>query len=1025
MNIAFTFIALLTMTGSVLAAQATSLPSRQLKYPLKTARTLYSDEQIARARANIAKYPAAKKIADAILKDADQWSAWKDEDLTFLLTSPDVPRAFAVSATGCPVCGGKIRQKGNGDYNWLIDPKLPFKIKCPVDGTVFPTNDYAAYYRSGFTEKKDWDTQYVDDGWGWADPKTGEKYWFVAYYNHWMWHKHLVPGLLNLGRAYMLTGDAKYAHKATIMLERIAQVYPGMDHAKQSRYGTMMAARGIDYPGKVVNKIWETSLAQALADAYDAVWETIDRDEELQKETGKTGEQIRKSIEANILEDAIDAVFNGKIRGNFGMHQGCLVHLALVRQTGETKKWFDGLANNSTTDYPVLGLNYALYNLISRDGIPSEQAPGYNNIWVKKISDYADLLQRGGVDVYGIPKTKRLYDGVIDQINVGTLTPSLGDSMSVWGGLVGADAETYQTAWRHYKDPRYAAFLAQMHATGEDSFKSFDSLFEEPIEAPAAPADAKLPPAKPRLLDGCGMAILNNPADTISMAMSYGQHHGHGHFDRLTFEIFANGVPIMPDLGYPDAMNEFVSGIYTWSKNTISHNTVVVDAGRQTGNVPGEVQLFADSPFARIVEVEAKGTYPGCMSYRRAMIMVDVDQDHSYFVDIFTAIGGKQHDYSLHGPPGDFAMVQGTWSEPAKGTLAGPNVELGKIYDNAELAAHGEKTGYSSYLGSGFQHLYNVRTPEKPDWVLEFAHEKNPSAKLRIRMLDQPDQKIMLAEARVSPVNFPQVIRYLITRRQGDYAYSHFVSVLEPFKDKPFIQRIAPAQLVAGEGGAVEVFFEDGSRDIVAYNYRPPGGVVKDLKTDGQPTASVTHFDAKGKQTRVFAAKSNVGGMTIGKVDLVLPTLSGVQVALDANVHLENQLFAGNVVRFVNDRHATAHQLASVKIESGRVVMMFKDDVIVGQVKIAGIEPSALAISTAVPLFPAYRGVTLADEMFRFFHPVSDVVEGKINLAKPLAANQPLKVGDKAWLVDVGPGDRVEVPWIHYQSNEDKHDGGK
>src|SRR5437870_6868111 len=75
-------------------AVPTTLPTRQLKYPPKTARTLYTDEQIARARDNIKKYPAAKKVADAIIKAADEWASRKDEDLTFLLTSPDVPRAF-------------------------------------------------------------------------------------------------------------------------------------------------------------------------------------------------------------------------------------------------------------------------------------------------------------------------------------------------------------------------------------------------------------------------------------------------------------------------------------------------------------------------------------------------------------------------------------------------------------------------------------------------------------------------------------------------------------------------------------------------------------------------------------------------------------------------------------------------------------------------------------------------------------------------------------------------------------------
>ena len=63
-------------------------------------------------------------------------------------------------------------------------------------------------------------------------------------------------------------------------------------------------------------------------------------------------------------------------------------------------------------------------------------------------------------------------------------------------------------------------------------------------------------------------------------------------------------------------MNAYVSGIFTWSKNTIAHNTVTVDAGRQMGNQAGTVQLFADSPFARVLDVDAPETYEPCAQYR-------------------------------------------------------------------------------------------------------------------------------------------------------------------------------------------------------------------------------------------------------------------------------------------------------------------------------------------------------------------------------------------------------------------------
>jgi len=465
---------------------------RQPQYPLKTERTLHTDAAIAQARENIKKYPRAKALLEEIQKAADYWVGWKDEDLVALITDSRVPRAFDVTSGGCPVCGNKAHEKF-GTYPWIVDPKAPFKIKCPVDGTVFPTNDYEAYYRSGFKAKVGWDTKYVDDGWGWVSP-SGEKFWFVAFYNHWLWHGKLVPGLHALSQAYVLTGDKRYAHKAAVILHRIAEVYPGMDHAKQSRYGQMMAARGIDYPGKVVNAIWETQLAKNVADSYDNVWETIDGDTELQKLVGKSGEQIRAFFEANFLEDAIDAYFQGKIRGNFGMHQSCLVDLGIVRQFGPKEKWFDEVLNRPTySDSAPLGINYALYNFVYRDGFPDETSPGYNSLWVDKLMDIGEELSRAGSgwDLFANWRLKRMCDGMLDQHVIDRFTPCIGDAGSYLGDYVGKNSKAYQIAYRHYHDERYARWLAKMGAGGEKGFTSFETLFHPVIESSgtdAAPA---------------------------------------------------------------------------------------------------------------------------------------------------------------------------------------------------------------------------------------------------------------------------------------------------------------------------------------------------------------------------------------------------------------------------------------------------------------------------------------------------------------------------------------------------------
>jgi hypothetical protein len=1008
------------------AAQADLTPpaDRKPKYPPKTRRMIRTDAELAQARENIKKYPSAKAVADGIIKEADRWLAWDDAALVELITTSDVPRAFETGAAGCPKCGDSIYQGGKGHYNWIIDLKRPFKVQCPKCKTLFPSNDYEAYYKSGLKDKKGWDTEYVDDGWGYKGA-NGEKYWFVAYYNHWMWHLNMTSGVHSLALAYQLTGETKYAHKAAVMLHRIAQVYPGMDHEFQSRYGEMVRAQGGHYRGKVVNSIWETGLISRLADAYDSVWETIDGDAELQKETGKTGEQIRSYVEANLLEDGIDAIFDGKIRGNFGMHQRALVKLALARQTGENAKWFDDLMNASSSRAATQGLSFALYNLVYRDGLPSETSPGYNFIWVSGISTYGSQLAKGGAKVFEIPRMRRLYDGVLDQIVVRSLTPSLGDFGTAYGALSGDSPETFQTAYRAYGDERYARMLAKSGATGDGTFKTFESLLQPPVEAKTD----GLAPLPSRLMDGYGMGIVNDRADENAVSLYYGLKAGHGHFDRLAIDLFANGKPMMPDLGYPDAMNDFVPGIYSWSKNTISHNTVVVDARRQLGNVPGRAEMFVDGSFARIMDVSGDGTYPQTSTYRRALTMVDAGPGQSYYLDVFTVAGGKQHDYSLHGPPGKFEMIGGTWSEPAKGTLAGESVAVGEFYDDPKLGAKDYKGGYGGYAGSGFQHFTNVRRLTDPTapWIGQWSHEKDASAKVRIRVLAQPGQQMILANATVSPVNHPEVLHYLIDRRQGEGLSSRFVSVIEPYKGTEFIRSVQAAGFKEGSGTAVRVERADGNTDLVVYD---PAGAAKTLdageRTDAR-VAVVTYRPDHAVVRAWFAGGTflEAGGRTwksapapAGDVVGVNPAKSEVRVKLSSAGDVKPELLVGRIVHFRNDLRRTAHPVAAARMEGQELVLTTKDDLIVGRARVAKIDGQAVLTKTALPLAATYKGAAVTTADFSGAWTITEAVEGKIALAE--TGVPPVKTGDDVWVINVHNGDTLEVP----AALEWKRDGG-
>jgi len=178
--------------------------------------------------------------------------------------------------------------------------------------------------------------------------------------------------------------------------------------------------------------------------------------------------------------------------------------------------------------------------------------------------------------------------------------------------------------------------------------------------------------------------------------------------------------------------------------------------------------------------------------------------------------------------------------------------------------------------------------------------------------------------------------------------------------------------------------------------------------------------DAKYTQCASFTASSR-NSATIGSVTDVLPLKGAVVARFPGAIDASRVL--GQVAHFVNDRHRTAHTIAKVEPEQDGYVLTFNDDLIIGAVKVEGVQPQSIATSTAIPLSPSYRGASLTDELFRDYCPIQSA-EGTITLAKPWAsahgAHGPLKKGDTAYVLDVAPGDSIEIPWVRYTEGEPK-----
>lgn len=1008
---------------------------------------IFTEDKIQRALDMIRTLGAAREVSEKIFDSADQWTSWDDHDLMNLIPDADVPRSFDLNAQGCPEHGDAIF-KGRGFYPWLLDPRRPFEVRCPIGMEIYPSNDFNKYYTSGYKQREDWDSDYVDIGWGWVSP-AGDRYWFVAYANHWILRNFVHPAIRDLGRAYILSGNSEYAHKATVLLYRLAEVYPAMNYSDQSRYGLKVKADNRKYTGKVFNRIWETGFIKDVAECYDAIWPYVDQDRSLHGLLDAEGPEIRRFIEERLLEEAIQAYKNKKLDGNYGMHQMALLYLMKARQYVDTAYWVDRLLNRTGMNYQHTGINYALYNFILQDGIPFE-SPFYNFLWIQKLTQLGQEMKSFNVNLFEKDRMKSMLKGPLRMSVDNRFTVDVGDSGSTLGGVIGRDPETYKIAYMNYKD---ISFLKWIYGDFEDQSEvndpvyEFESLFlpdyshidlsrgDSEIKTSSISNDGPQPgskvgvkPDSSRLFSGYGTAILSSENEANTIALTYGMHGAHYHWDFLNFELFANGQKMMPDLGYPDAMNSYVPGVYTWSQNTASHNTVVIDSKKQDKNKPGGIHDFSAGFFARTVDASSPA-YEEASHYRRHLTMVDVGENQSYVVDVFRVKGGKRHDYLLHGPPGQSTIREEEWGEILPGTYAGPEVEWGELYDDAELGHPDYNGGYHRYGGSGFQYLENVRELKTGEGMVDFQHLLDPKAGLRIRILGDERQKMILTEAYDKPRARDHRLKYLIAKAESetdtDTLSSTFISVLEPYSTQPFISSVSQLE-TSGETAVAVLIDRGGERDVVLSDTISTPVSVPSFGIDTDATTALITFNKEESLRRVFFSGGSY--LQMGNQRWEARNLTGLITKIDFEnneVHIlpDNKMDSASLMElntrmlFVrNGKRKTVQPVESIHFSGERLIANLSDDVFLGRIHTERI-PGSNDLKSHNTLFfeEKFPGAVVLNDDFHAIGRVKTVRKKmgrailEIDGFNSLFETFGLQKQEDVWISNVGVGDKVEM----------------
>jgi len=800
-------------------------------------RQYYTESVIRTAVENIERHDWAKKERDRIVAEADKWLNYDDATLRLLVTPPEIPRAVVAHVKGAPVMGEELNKIGR--YSWIISFDRPYKVKSPVDGAIYPSNDFLAYYRSGLDERGVFHPDradrslltgpYPDDGWGCKVEGFEKPFWFVGVYAHWSVVRLLLPAIENLSKAYLLTDDPRYAHACAVLLWQLADYYPRYRYEMQSRYAKEVQPH---YLGRLLYHTWESLYTcHTVPPAYDAVKPAIEHDRALMELTGQTPEEIRRYIEERILRtmarDITDG--SGRIQGNYGMHQVSLLRIAAVLKgrpgnpsSHDMVAWV--LRNPNPGNYAQLGLEDALNNLLHRDGFPFEN-PGYNTMWVREISQIVSALEpEERARLLAMPRFRKLFTWPIRMAVAGKWVPSHGDGGHIWQGLIGWGNRVMEPAFRFYRDPIFARALAQSGVKATTDL--FSEYLGDAIEAAAARLPGKLG-TRSELLPGAGFASLQttNDGNTFGLAALYGYYRAHRHYDLLNIDLYALwndgwGYALLPDLGYPETADSYDPRRFGFLSHTVCHNTVMIDARRQE-IAGGRLHLYEVGPFVKALEMSAESAYPGrAHLYRRTLLLVEVAPDKAYVLDIFRVRGGAQHDWIIHGTDAEFTSDPALPPARQTGTLAGPDVGYGEFYDDRRYADDNKAhVPYYLYKGSGFQWLFNVQEAAlRQQQVVQWQRGK---VILRCHFLDahpEPGTETVFAcdgiPQRRKP--YPDSIKFVLRRRTGENLESIYVTLFEMCSEKPFVEsvRLLPVAHGPDMPVAVEVV-ADGKRQVI------------------------------------------------------------------------------------------------------------------------------------------------------------------------------------------------------------------
>ncbi|GAB4262926.1 MAG: hypothetical protein Kow0080_00740 [Candidatus Promineifilaceae bacterium] len=551
-------------------------------------------------------------------------------------------------------------------------------------------------------------------------------------------HYDLADAAQDLALMYQFTGNLAYMEKAKEILLAYADSYLTYEiHDKEGRTGEQASAGGRVTAQGINEARWVIPLAWA----YDLIYNEMTDAE-------------RTAVADQILRPAADLLMlNNEGRHNHQTWYNSGVGIIGFVLGEREYVWYALLKDDSS-------LVYQLDKSITDDGMWYEGSMHYQLYVLRALQPLLEATYHAGFDVYGHPHIKGLFDFMVAYADPNLELPTINDGRVV--NLAESDrAPYYELAYTRFGDPTYVPILEQSYRN------SLNAL----LYGRAQLGEAETPAWKTQYFEDSNLVVLRSgeEIDRLQTVVNFmGYQGGHSHADQLSLVIYGMGMPLFPDAGSIKYREPEQEG---WFKQTLAHNTLVVDGVSQERASAAEVKQFVNASGGQILTVAHSGLYPGVVLTRTVLMNDD------YLIDIFNAASAGIHQYDL------VYHNIGTFST-----------------EDIDFQPASEKPGD----GGGYEYLQNVETGVfDGDWSGNW--HIGPSRDVRINMFGEPDTTYFSAlgpvAERTGDVMAEYPIPVLIARRE--VTSTQFVSIIQPYKDEAEMLQITAVSITDENGNSL------------------------------------------------------------------------------------------------------------------------------------------------------------------------------------------------------------------------------